>query len=377
MVKPSKWGWPLLAILSVIAAISVPYVYWYNKPAKTLQAVILDKTVPVSNYREHKGLVWILNNLKLTKNSEGSIFDYSKDYFGFFPLDKKSYDIKDLPGNMGKPDLIYLADAYGVYTDDFYTDNKRGARSELLYGGLTQEDVTKVTKALGPKTVLVAEFNTLALPTSSQVRQQMEKILGLKWQEWTGRYFTDLASQNTEVPSWLIRNYESQYKTTWKFKGPGFAYVCSDDRIFILRVGQEVSSKALTIQFTPGAGKEFGIEGAVPFYYWFDVVQAQPGTEILANYELDVTPQGQKILEEYRLPATFPAVLRNNSQGQTYYFAGDFADNSQVPTGWNNAATPFIKKWLVTDIKGSQNKFFWNVYYRLIEKIAGGAAHAQ
>ncbi|HEX3031598.1 MAG TPA: hypothetical protein VHS59_05070 [Bacillota bacterium] len=371
-----KWVWPILVVLLCVTVLS-PYGYWYYKKPVPLKALILDKTVPVADYREHKGLMWILNNLKLTRDREGNSFRYAQDYYGFFPLSRDNYDIRDIPSNSGKLDLIYLADSYGVYTDDFYTDNVRGDRSELMYGGLSGDDVTKITKALGPKTVLVAEFNILASPTGSEARHRMEKLLGVEWQAWTGRYFTDLDPGNSELPTWLIRNYERQYKTAWKFKGPGFAYVSSADRVVILRVGQEVGGRGLVIQFKPTAAQEFGIKDSVPFYYWFDVVQAQPGTEVLGEYHLDVTPKGQKLLAKFGLPTDFPAVLRKNSPSTSYYFAGDFADNSQVPERWNYAATPYIRRLLVNDIEGSQNMFFWNMYYPLVARIAGGAVHAQ
>lgn len=103
-----------------------PIFIWNNMPVIPLNIWIIDKTVPIPDYREHKGLMWILNHEKIVDEKTGSALEYDKDYFGFFPINEKIYDIRDIPDTKENPDLIYLTDTYGVYTDDYLKPNVKG-----------------------------------------------------------------------------------------------------------------------------------------------------------------------------------------------------------------------------------------------------------
>lgn len=359
----------LLIFIVFVIAIS-PFFYWYLKPAKTINAVIVDKTVPNQNYREHKGIMWVLNNLKYSNN--GKAFQYGQDYYGFVPLDHKTYNIRELPDRLGKTDLIYLADTYGVYTDDFYTERISGDRSELIYGGLEDEELAVLKKALNQQNLFIAEFNTLGSPTDQKIRTELENLLGIKWSGWIGRFFTDLSPENEEVPRWLINNYEKQHNTQWSFKGPGFALVSKDDRVVILKQGEDVGKHLNRVIFTDKGLKEFKVKNNVRYYYWFDIIETMGKAEVLAHYRFDLTDKGRKQLQEYGLKETFPAVVRNSSPYRTYYFAGDFADNDEVPSFRKVSGQRFINVMMTFDAAGKQDYFFWHVYYPLIESILSG-----
>lgn len=45
-------------------------------------------------------------------------------------------------------DFIYIADTYGVYTEDFYEENLRGDRSRLIYGGVELKETETIEEAL-------------------------------------------------------------------------------------------------------------------------------------------------------------------------------------------------------------------------------------
>ncbi|NYE57527.1 hypothetical protein [Carboxydothermus ferrireducens] len=146
-------------------------------PAKTLNVWVIDKTVPVSDFQEHKGLFWTLNFLKV-KDQDGRNYNFHQDYFGFFPKGD-DYEIREIKGQ--KPDLIYLADTYGVYSNDLNQENKEGTRSSLVYGGLTEIELYKIKAQLKGGTTLVSEFNTIESPTSEKVSSELQKIFGIKW----------------------------------------------------------------------------------------------------------------------------------------------------------------------------------------------------
>lgn len=363
-----KLGIIFIIILCIIVPISFTFIQWQLKPAKYIDAVILDKTVPDATYREHKGLMWILNNLKIYDIKTKRPFNYSKDYYGFFPLSSEKYNINELPDSLGKPDIIYITDTYGVYTDDFYKVNQNGTRSKLIYGGTTPEEIDKIKASLG-NNVIIGEFNTLASPTDSTTRSKMEDIFGLKWTGWIGRYFSDLSYNNNEIPTWMKNNYELQYEEKWSFKGKGIVLVNTSDRVIVLRKDIELGKDMNKIIFNNKSLKELKVKNAVDYYYWFEITTPNTGSDVLANYKLDTTEVGKKVLSQYSLPSEFPAVVATNGKYKSYYFAGDFADSNSTPKLYNNSALYNLNRISTLNEDTNQNYFYWNVYYPMIKSI--------
>lgn len=73
-------------------------------------------------------------------------FRFDRDYYGFFPQSESSYQVREIEGLEKRPDLIYLADTYGVYEDDYLKQNPRGTRSELMYGGIGTGELDALTR---------------------------------------------------------------------------------------------------------------------------------------------------------------------------------------------------------------------------------------
>lgn len=364
--KTSNTVWTSIIVALIILA--SPFIIWKAKPSKILKVLIIDKTVPKNTYREHKGFMWILNNLKIKNGDSNTNFKYDRDYYGFFPLPSEKYSIRELPENLGKQDLIYLTDTYGVYKEDFYENNVSGSRSEIIYGGTKIEEIAKIKSTLNNNTI-IGEFNTLASPTDISAREEIQNIFGLKWNEWIGRYFSDLSSENIELPSWMKENYAMQQGEKWAFKGSGIVLVSSHDEIIVLREGDELGPGLNKINFTNNSKEEFQVKNNVNYYYWFEVTKADKDTEVLAKYKLDVTKEGQKILDKYNLPAEFPAIVRKTGSYTSYYFAGDFADSISTPKVYSSFGIEFLNKITTLDEDTNQNYFYFNVYYPLIKNI--------
>ena len=363
----------LIKVCSILAVILIiiasPFVYWKVQESKTLKVVIIDKTVPDNTYREHKGFMWILNNLKIKNGDSNTEYDYDKDYYGFFPLANEKYTIKEIPEELGKPNLIYLTDTYGVYNEDFYESNKdAGNRSKIIYGGTKASEVASIKNALGNNTI-IGEFNILASPTDDKVREEIQDIFGLKWEGWIGRYFADLSNQNTEIPNWMRENYANQQGERFDFKGAGIVFVNSDDTILVLRRDVELDKGFNKINFTDRAKNEFQVKNNVNYYYWFEVTKADADTEVLASYKIDVTKEGKKLLDKHNLPSEFPAVARKKGSYTSYYFAGDFADSNSTPNMYSAAGMQLLNKLTTVEEDTNQNYFYWNVYYPLIKSV--------
>ncbi|SEF92173.1 hypothetical protein SAMN05660865_01334 [Caloramator fervidus] len=351
----------LLFFLGLLT-IMLPFLLYIKKKTSYLNVWIIDKTVPNKDFREHKGLVWILNNMKVKNKITGNYFDYKKDYFGFYP-DGERYNIFEIQPN--NPDFIYIADAYGVYEND-YKQNKEDIKSNLIYGGLKEEELFKIKSYLNNGRVIVAEFNTIEYPTQEKVKDELENIFGFKWNGWIGRYFVEL-KKDVEVPMWIIENYEKQYNSKWDFKGRGFVFISQDNKILVLDKN-DFGSKKLRIQFGEKYLREFNVKNYVNYNYWFEVVSAID-SEVIANFILDVNEGGYKKLKKYGLDKKFPAVLRKVSSDYTsYYFSGDFADINDVPYFYKLEGYDLFKK-LVSVNTDSQDAFYWKVYVPMMKKI--------
>ncbi len=353
----------VIIILSLII-ISLPTI-WHLLPNKQLNVFIVDKTVPDTSYREHKGLMWFLNNNKYYKNTQNEPYYASKDYFGFFPLNNKKYTIKDIPDNLNNYDLIYIADTYGVYEDEYSNKNKDGSRSEIIYGGLNKEEIERLRTALYNGIPLIAEFNTFASPTGWYNREYLYEILGLEWSGWMGRYFEDL-SKNVEVPVWAVNNYEKIYNKKWDFTSSGFLFISSSDDVVVLEKEKDFENNLCRVEYTEKGKNSYNINKKIRYDYWFNIVKPRSNTEVHAFYNLNLNETGIEKLEEKNIPCTFPAVIKNKNDIYTsYYFAGDFSDNNKISNFYKIFGYDSYKKIF----SFGEYEFFWKAYIPMLKTI--------
>lgn len=364
-----KFIYFILFLLLILLCL-VPTIIWNFQQEHSLNVWILDKTVPVTSYREHRGLMWVLNYFKISNHEPNKPFYYNKDYYGFFPITKDKWEKKDLnEAKPANPDLIYLTDTYGVYREDYWTYNKEGPRSPLYYGGLSNDDNFTIKQNLNHKMTLIAEWNTFNTPTNEENRSQLESVLGVTWKQWMGRYFIDLR-RGKEVAIWMIENYEKQYNKKWEFKGPGYVLCSNWDEIIILEHDKDVNDDEMRLSIDPAYQNEFPIKKPVHNYYWFDFVDQSPDTEVIAWYDWDLTETGLNKISKIGLGKKFPAIVRKRTPDYTsYYFAGDFADHEATPTNYKIAGLDKVRYLFNLDLKGEANYFYWKMYVPLMNKI--------
>lgn len=361
--------------LIIVLILLGPIVYWNSKASIPLNVWIIDKTVPKENYREHKGLMWILNHARVVDDKTGDALKYDRDYFGFFPKNKKSFDIRDIPEEKENPDLIYLTDTYGVYKDDFSTLDEDERGTNLLYGGLEKQELSKIVNNIGDGRTLIGEFNIASSPTDLERRRELEVLFGVKWSGWKGRYFKNL-ERDFEIPTWIAENYEKQEKKDWNFKGSGYILISEDDKIVVLRDGEDVGARGLNIKFEDNYKSEFDIDKEIPYKYWFEFIELDKDTEKIASYHLDVTDKGEKTLQKLGLSSVFPAVMRTTHQAYTsYYFSGDYADVEKVSKIWSYYGMEKIKRITSFTDKESSDYFYWNAYVPMMKKIVSDLDH--
>lgn len=357
-----KWG----VLLGVLLLIAAPWIVWQLQPQRDLKLVILDKTVPVRTYREHSSLIWALNYLKVKSPEEGG-WRLDQDYIGYYPPPgggaggvEKRLEAADLAGK----DVLFITDTYGVYRQDVAEAERKKAPdySPRIVGGIEPEEAAQIEAFVQRGGTLLGEFNTFATPTRKEVRARMETLFGVHWTQWVGRYFDDLGHP-TEVPAWAHRKWKAQTGKDWNFKGPGFIVDHEEGQILVLRVGQEVGDKLLRIFKTHDDPLTQGVKSNLPFYFWFDVVQPLPGARVLAEYHLDLTPEGRKIWQKAGLPETFPALTVTEKPSLRVYMSGDASDTDLVLgpvaiAGRDKFEALGDFKHYQTD----QGAFFWELY---------------
>jgi len=376
-MKRLLWIWPAVLLALLVA---VPWGCYRIRAPRPLGIVVLDKTVPFENRLEHRSLFWLLNHLKIVR-PDGAAYDRDRDYLGAFPGpvpgDPPRLTIDLAPEHVPGADLVYLADAYGVYEEDLASGAEMKAaleRSPRIYGGLQPGEVDAVALALEAGVPVAAEFNTLGSPTGEESRARLEEILGVRWTRWIGRFFANLADRE-EVPQWMRDNFEREWGRPWLFTGSGYVLLQDDAHCEVLRVGSESERVGLIIERAQPVDPLLRrAADGVPYPYWFDVVEATEGTEVLAWFEWRLTSWGAERLDRRGLPRRFPAVARRrHPRAVSYYFAGDFADNPM-----SEARVPFagylaFKRRLESyKLNPSESAFYWTFYVPMMDELVSG-----
>jgi hypothetical protein len=371
--------WFFLAVLFFVVTPLLSFGIWYLTPSSSLGILVVNKTVPNQEYQEHQSIHWLLNHFKFTKQN-GSVYDKSKDYLGFFPAntleeskinDFSTFSTDEINKLLNENQLIYFADTYGVYENDF-KQAVLESPSKKVYGGMNQKDISFLKEAFQQEVDIIAEFNTIASPTRKDVRLEFENLADIKWTGWITRYFDELDTLlNNDLPRWLIKAYVNQHDGVWGLAGPGMVFVHEHGTLEILRFGKDFKSNVPNIVSTAKSQKRYEIPEIVKYPYWIDVILVSSDFEVISYYDLLPTEAGIDKLREMGVPRYFPAaVVKENGKGKFYYFCGDFADN---PVSGNSfrffGVSKLWRMFLQAEDYSQRNSFFWNYYYPLMKNI--------
>lgn len=356
----------VIIVILVLAALLTPIIWWHTEKETKLNVAILNKTVPNETYREHLGVNWFLNHYKYTMDEQA--YHLKQHYYGTLPNDApEQVAEKPFPANFDEYDVIYLADTYGVYKDDFTERERMGERSEKIVGGLEMEEWQTIAGRLAQpqKSMLIAEFNSFASPTSEAVRKELQDYLGLTWSGWIGRYFDELDyHKNLEIPHWVV----DRYGDNWPYKGGGFLlYNEWTDQLVVLEKNVHVRTAGIQVQFTDQGQQFFGQIADTEYQYWFDIITPHYEEDMLARYAWDLTEEGKERLGEFGIPQQFAAIVSQDKQySKSYYFAGDFNDVAHVPSFYQLKGLPTVYKYLE---KYADRAFYWSVYVPVMKRI--------
>ncbi|MFA6618640.1 MAG: hypothetical protein WCT23_06200 [Candidatus Neomarinimicrobiota bacterium] len=380
----------LIVIVCVLLFIVTPllmWLAWKYSEKKKIDIFILDKTVLNRTYQEHLSFNWVLNNNRFVKTN-GHNFLPGNDYYGFFPDERGGYDIYDLESKSNKEleqlsydyDMVYYIDLYGIYWAEWHSEYpyikpeqspfKVGERSELLYGGLTENELEFLKLMKAQKKLIINEFNIIASPTSYDLRKKYEKEFDINWSGWTGRYFASLDTNiNKELPVWLVRNYKEQNNKQWPFKKSGIAFVRNDDKIVILENQTHLKYEIPMIITNSDYLELYDLPRVIKYSFWFDICSTGPKNDVISEYHILSNNKGDSILEKWNIPKDFPAVIKSNQDYPYFYFAGDFADN---PISMRTSHYKYIKVFdflFYKSVINERKSFFWLYYRPLLTKI--------
>ncbi|MFQ6614066.1 MAG: hypothetical protein ACE5D1_04410 [Fidelibacterota bacterium] len=348
------------------------WVFWLARDCRPFNIAIIDKSSMDRRGMEHSSLAWVLNYEKYV-TADHHFYQTEKDYYGFHGSEDQTYRINDLIGLdsvrfdslVNYTQLAYFSETYGVYERDWLHVDQRPSR--LIYGRLNARDVSLIQALKQRGKTTIAEFNFLAPPTSGKIRKAIENVFQISWTGWTGRFFESLDTlKNRELPYWVTSLYRREHNGDWPFRNSGIVLVNSREDIVILENGTHLVSPVPIILTRNQYQEEFGLPAWINYPFWFDITF---GTEadsmaVVSMYHLPVNAVGDSLLQKYKIPQNFPAVLMEKRFiPRTVYFCGDFSDNP-IPgytayfRGIHWFQTFFHNPRVLSDRRG----FFWQFY---------------
>lgn len=362
ILKPS-----ILIPLFLLIAISSIYWIWLLLPMKPLNIVVLNKNVPASqidknnnlagDYRKHMGLFWILENQRYQNPTTSTFYDYKTDYFGpILNSDRNITGEKKLEKTQETPDIVYLADSYGDISN---TEIEKG---------ITENDMGIISSAYTQGSTVVGEFNISSLPTKPEVKKELENLFGIQFSGWIGRFVTDMQDMS-DVPSWALSLYETQYGKTWDLKGSGILIVSESGELVILQKGVDYTADSLSVAVLPEFQQQMG-KLSVNYYNWFEIIKTNYGTSTVASFNLPLNETGKekfsKISPEFNFPAVTKKVIKGHS---SYYFAGDFNDYTIAERSAGYLIAEKFNQLFSYEKTGDITNFFWKFYVPLMRTV--------
>ncbi len=311
---------------------------WHLSPARELNYLVIDKTVPGTDYREHRAIFWVAEHRRFT-DQEGRFLRADRDYLGYHPASgaEDTLNDEDLEGI----ELLYLADTYGIYDYeeglDVYEERLpyQAQDIELLYGGFDSHEVNTINRFAGSSgNFLIGEHNIFGYPTylDPQAALSLQDIFAVSYSGWLIRYYENL----DEMAFWMKELYTRIYGIDWDLEGAGMVFVREDHapsgwNTDLIIVQQEHFDSPWPVIINGEHELLDGANSGVPYLYWLEVLEVDQGAEVLAYYELPIKEEAREALRIRGLPERFPAAVYYNAGdgAERLYFAGDFAD--QLP----------------------------------------------
>jgi hypothetical protein len=361
-------------IFLLVVVIAMPFagrLFWLIKRSKHIDIVIINKSVLKSSQNEMKSLNWTLNMDKFV-DSSGNNYDYTKDYYGYFPdivnEDKKirSLKMEDVISVSENCDALVFLDNKGV---EYNKIDKKGIKKKP-YGGFNQIDYFLMKEMIGRQKLIIAEYNFFSAPTEDLVRYNAQQLIDIYSLGWSGKYFEDLSKDKiveSVSKNWLDI-YRNAYSEEYNFKGPGILLINpGENRIIVLPAGKYMNSGFPTVETSADNSSRFNLPEKALFTGWFDI-SYQGRNSVISTFNLNLNDEGVSIMRKNGIASVFPAVIESGNK-KFYYIAGDF---SKGKVNLISSKLGFISSVIRTMNKGrteKPEKFFHSYYDFLLSGI--------
>ena len=373
MKKPLLIVIIILAVLLVLPVINL--LRWTFQAKKPLDIIIVDKTVSTFERVKHKSLNWILTNNRIVSKDNKSSYSFRKDYYGFMPSRPKKaklwgrndYRLADVIDLAEENDVMYVTDTYGVFFNDWYQGISKSRRSRKLYGGLNSNDNFLIKEMKDRDRLVILEYNTFEYPTPAYESYRIQERLGIKYNGWTGKYFSSLDTLSEDFPIWMTSMYRKQYKEPWTFGKPGVVLL-TDKNIIVLEEGTHVNNMPVQIVTDTVNCARFNLPDTIAFSEWFDIIDPL-ANNVISTFELNTTAAGDSLLMEHAINRFFPAVIEEPTVQRTYYFSGDFTSTDLCMMTSRFKGFEKLKGLLYSKKPDDFRRFFWLYYKPLVTGI--------
>lgn len=361
-----------IILLGII--IAIPFagrLTWIMQKSKPIEILIINKSVQNSSTNEVKTLNWTLNNEKFV-NSEKQIYNYTYQYFGYYPdatsEDRKikSFSLENITNLSEKNDVLFFADNYGI--EPSMNDTKTVKKKS--YGGFNNSDYVFLKEMVNKQKLVIAEYNFISLPTEDLVRYNTEKFLDIYSLGWRGKYFKDLSKDQVslDIETKWFDLYKQMNSEDWIFSGPGIILLnTSQNRIIVIPGEKYMNSEFPEVITTEEIATQYNIPHKAAYSGWFDM--SYPGqNKVISHFNLNLNDEGINLLKRNGIEAEFPAVIVS-ANSKFYYMAGDF---SKVHVFMPYSRLGFISNIIESVNKGKVNKpekFFLTYYNNLLTTI--------
>lgn len=150
-------------------------------------------------------------------------------------------------------------------------------------------------------------------------------------------------------------------------------FVHESGTVVVLELGKDLNEAIPSIVTDQQNQSRFGVPSTMIYPYWMDIWQNKTDSNsVQANYLINTTTAGMQILNSFKIPKIFPAIIEHRGDYRFFYFCGDFADN---PTKFRFAKLSGITglKFLMYNVQDQtdRNRFFWEFYLPLMQNILG------
>ena len=291
----------VLTVLLVMGfgVLPVLHLLWRLEPNHELDVLVFDVTVVDGAYREHAVLDRVLHHerveYRLGADHVGA--GPGGEPFGTWPIDQ--------------PDLIVLADAYGVYQNDDRQIDDFGRN--LVSPVLDTSQAADIERWIANGVPAYGEFALTPDPTPVAASEYIQDAFGFDASGWLGHAEEELAAVGP--------NIKALGPTPWPYQGPGMIFVSTvagdaePRRQLVVLTADELDANQPVFVGGPSGSRG----DHAPFARWFELVE--PTEAVVESWiDMPVNEQGAATLQAAGLPTRWPGVITTPT---TVYVVGD------------------------------------------------------